>query len=186
MARKSPVIGDNGLNVSAEDLRQLTKKATEDFLYSCENDVDLHNPEQVKEAIVNYFNGCYESGTRPANMGLYRALGLSFRDMSDILLGKNKSKATPESIVIMKKAIRVLSEYREQIGIQGKINPVTLLFWQKNYDALRDNTQIEVSHENTLTAGLSPEQIARRIEKDIPIDALEGEYKEIETDKETE
>lgn len=182
MARKN-VLSDDNITASKEELQRLTLKALDDFQYSVSHNVNLHDSQDVKEAIEKYFNDCYKYGTRPGNLGLYRALGISKQDAHDCLHGKNKSKLTPECVDLLRKAVNILSDYREQIGSQGKINPVTLIFWQKNYDGLTDQTRIEVSHENMLTAGLSPEQIARRIEKDIPIDALEGEYKEIETEK---
>ena len=116
------------------------------------------------------------------NLGLYRALGLNARDVHDITSRKNKSKASPECIALIQKARNILSEYREQLGSQGKINPVTLIFWEKNYDGLTDQQRIEISHENTLIPGMTPEQIAKQIEKDIPIDALDGEYMELPGD----
>ena len=65
--------------------------------------------------------------------------------------------------------------YRESLASEGKINPVTYIFMAKNYDGLTDTQQIEVSAAQSQEARLSPEEIARQIEKDIPID---GDYKE--------
>ena len=183
MARRNNSLSDENITASDDELTLLTIKAKQDFAYSINHTVDLHDPDSVKDAINHYFDGCIQSHTRPGNLGLYRALGMDARDIHDAINRKNKSRVSPECIDLIQKARHILSEYREQLGSQGKINPVTLIFWEKNYDGLTDQTRIEVSHENMLTAGLSPEQIARRIEKDIPIDALEGEYKEIETDK---
>ena len=55
---------------------------------------------------------------------------------------------------------------------------VTYIFMGKNYDGLQDQTQIEVTAQQGPAASMTPEEIARQIEKDIPIDA---EY--TETDK---
>jgi hypothetical protein len=114
---------------------------------------------------------------RPGNLGLYAALGMSRQDVNNVLTGKSKSKASPAVIDVLKKAIYAIGAYREQLGAQGKINPVTMIFWQKNYDGLTDTTNIQVSTDNERQAQLSPEQIAQQIEKDIPIDA---DYKQVE------
>ena len=182
MARYSFSDSDN-ITASEDELRKLTLKAKEDFLFSVNNDVDIRDTKQLINAISLYFDGCFECGTRPGNMGLYRALGLSRQDVNHILAGKAENRVTPEGKDILKKALRIIAEYREQLGAQGKINPVSLIFWQKNYDGLTDTQQLQVNHSNALLPDMTPEQIARRIEKDIPIDALEGEYKEIETEK---
>lgn len=64
----------------------------------------------------------------------------------------------------------MLSEYREQLGLQGKLNPVTMIFWQKNYDGLEDNTRLEVTARPATDPQLTPDEIQKQIEKDIPID----------------
>ena len=89
--------------------------------------------------------------------------------------GKSKSKLTPDCIDILKKALQLLAEYREQLGAQGKLNPVTLIFWQKNYDALEDSARLELTASNDERAR-TPEEIAKQIEQDIPIDST---YKEL-------
>ena len=173
MARKnSPVIGDNGLNATPEELNALTRNIRDNFIADLERKpIDLHNPAEVKQAIINYFIDCEKSGKRPGNMGLYRALDLTRQDVNDALRGKNKSKVSPDCIDTIKKALSLLSEYREQLGAQGKLNPVTMIFWQKNFDGLADTQQIEVTAAPAPAATMTPEEIARQIEQDIPIDA---------------
>ena len=174
---KSPVIGDNGITATKADINRLTQQALEIYLASANNEIDLHNPEQVNSAIVNYFVQCQRNSTRPGNLGLYAALGISKQDYNDIIRGKNKSKASPACIDFMKKAVRAIGAYREGLALEGKINPVTYIFMGKNYDGLQDTTNIQVSTDQGPQAQLSPEQIAQQIEKDIPIDA---DYKQIE------
>ena len=173
----SPIIGDTGLLASREELTSLTANMKKNFLLDLSRPkVDLHNPEEVKQAILDYLTDCEQSGKRPANMGLYRALDMSRQDMNNVLTGKSKTLVSRECIDIIKKALSMLSEYREQLAIQGKLNPVTLIFWQKNYDGLADTTQLQISTDSTRSASLTPEEIQQRIEKDIPID---GDYKEL-------
>ena len=170
--RNSPVIGDNGVTATPAELSELTRNMRENFIADLSRPpIDLHNNEAVKQAIYNYFVDCEKSGKRPGNMGMYRALDLTRQDVNNILTGKSKSKVSPECIDTIKKAQSILSEYREQLSAQGKLNPVTAIFWQKNFDGLQDQTSIEITAATGPAAQQTPEEIARQIEQDIPIDA---------------
>ena len=168
----SPVIGDQGISATPEELRELTRHALELFDAT---PPDLHNPEEVNAAIIRYFESCDKHNVRPANLGLYAALGLTRQDVSDVLTGKNKSKVSPEATDIIKKAKLVLSTYRESLAMQGKLSPPVAIFWAKNYDGMSDETKIEITTAPGQQPTLTPEEIARQIEQDIPIDA---DYKE--------
>lgn len=164
-----------GADASPEEINDLIQTALDVFQARTP---DLHNPEEVRNAIINYFTSCQRNHTRPGNLGLYAALGMSRQDYNDVIRGKNKSKVSPECIDILKKAVIAIGQYREGLALEGKINPVTYIFMGKNYDGLQDQTQIEVTAQPGPAASMTPEEIARQIEKDIPIDA---EY--TETDK---
>lgn len=167
----SPIMNDSSIIATSAELAALTANMRKNFLADLSRPpVNLHDPEEVKQAIVNYLLDCEQSGKRPGNMGLYRALDMSRQDVNDVLRGKNKSKASLECIDIIKKALAMLSEYREQLGAQGKLNPVTLLFWQKNYDSLTDVQHVELAAKSVMDPQLSPDEIQKQIEKDIPID----------------
>ena len=159
---------DNNITATPAELREFTKHALE--LFEAKTP-DLHNPEEVEAAIYRYFQSCDRHGVRPANLGLYAALGLSRQDVNNAISGKSKSKVSPECIDILKKAMRVLSTYRESLALSGKVNPVTAIFWSKNFDGMQDQTHIEVTAAPGPAANLSPDQIARQIEEDIPLDA---------------
>lgn len=163
---------DNNITATPGELTALTVNMRKNFLADLDRPpVDLHNPKAVKEAIYNYLIDCEKAGKRPGNMGMYRALDMTRQDVNNVITGKSKSKVSPECIDILKKALQLLSEYREQLGAQGRLNPVTLLFWQKNYDNLSDVQQVHVTADTGPAANLTPDQIAKQIEKDIPLDA---------------
>lgn len=169
--RNSPVIGDTGLTASPQELSALTTNMKQNFIKCMDSPpVNLHDVEEVKQAILDYFTDCEQSGKRPGNMGLYRALGMSRQDVNNVLTGKSKSKASPATIDTIKKTVLLLAEYREQLGAQGKLNPITMIFWQKNFDGLDETNRLEITAKQGQDPELTPEQVARQIEKDIPID----------------
>lgn len=143
--------------------------------------IDLHDADAVRERIVYYFSECSRLQLRPSNLGLYAFLGMSKQDVSNVLTGKSKSKVSPECIDLLKKAKIALGTYREQLALNGKVNPVVALFWGKNFDHLTDVQQLEVSRsdQERFEPHMTPEEIAEQvrlqIEQDIPID---GDYQE--------
>lgn len=175
----SPKGGHNNIltrcDATPEELNNLTNLALSVYMLDTP---DLHDPDDVQRAIIGYFRTCQTHGTRPGNLGLYAALGLSRQDYHNIVTGKVKHKVSPLCIDMMKKAVRAIGVYREGLALEGKINPVTYIFMGKNYDGLQDQTQIEVTASSGPAPTLTPEEVARQIEKDIPID---GEYTEKDT-----
>ena len=138
---------------------------------------DLHNAEEVEQAIKHYFDNCISKGLRPGNMGLYTTLGLTKNEVYDLIHGRNPKKASANTIHLIKKACKILAQFREALGSQGKLNPATLIFWQKNFDGLEDVQRMEVTAQTQENAELSPDEIANKIESDIPVDVP---YKETE------
>ena len=171
--RNSPVIGDGGLNATPAELSTMTRYAI-DLIEA--TPPDLFNLEEVKAAAMDYFNSCERHGIKPGNLGLYARLGLSKQDIHNILTGKSKNKVSPAVLDFIQKLKNALSSYREAAAMNGKINPVTAIFWAKNFDGMEDSTRIEVSADSSQRANLTPEQIARQIEQDIPIDS---DYREV-------
>lgn len=170
--RGKSIMDDSNVLATKDELTALTANMKKNFIADISRPkIDLHDTEQVKGAILNYLTDCEQSGKRPLNLGLYRALDLTRQDVNALFNGRTPNKASPECIDIVKKAVSMLGEYREQLGAQGKLNPVTMIFWQKNYDGLEDNTKVEITAQTGPQASLSPDEIARQIEKDIPLDA---------------
>lgn len=129
---------------------------------------DLSNAKEVEKAIKDYFNTCLSKGLRPGNLGLYAALGLDKRQVNDMLNGRIRLNASPQTIGLLKKACAHLTEFREMLGSSGKLNPAVLIFWQKNFDNLSDIQQIDLNPVS-MTATKTPEEIAAEIDE-IPTD----------------
>lgn|GEM_PF-6022965 len=137
---------------------------------------DLSNSKEVESAINYYFNSCLSKGLRPGNMGLYTALGLERREALNLLQGRIKKNASPESLAYIKRACKALSLYRESLGSAGKLNPATLIFWQKNYDGLEDIQRIDIDANNAPKADMTADEIEQKLLEDLPIDS---DYKEV-------
>jgi len=161
-AKNSPVINPDISGVSDDENRNIIELCLETFSAPVP---DINNPEEVYTAIAEYFRSCIERGLRPGNMGLYARLGKSRQEINNIIHGR--TKINPAANDMIKKALATLSQMREQYGATGKLNPVTLIFWQKNYDGLTDTQTIEVSARDTSAAEQTPEEIAAALEADV-------------------
>lgn len=162
----SPMIPTGNISISNDENAAMCEYALNIFHAPA---VNLDDPEAVSCAIDGYFRDCINRGLRPGNLGLYASLGLSKQDVSNAIRGYSK-KLSPPVIDLLKKAKVALSTYREMLGSTGKINPVTLIFWQKNYDGLEDKQTMEIAPRKDLEADRTPDEIAKQIEQDIPID----------------
>jgi hypothetical protein len=162
-AKNSPVIGDNGVAPISKNENEALILNALDVFHSTPPDLD--DPEAVAQAIDKYFKSCIDRGVRPGNMGLYGVLGLSRQDVNNAINGYSKRLGSA-TIDTIKKACTAMSTYRESLGSSGKLNPVTLIFWQKNFDGLKDVQDVVV----TPNSNVEPEMSIEQIEQDIPID----------------
>ena len=156
--------------MTREENNRLVSMALRVFDY---DPIDLRDEVQVRARITDYFSECMRLGLRPGNMGLYSALGLSRQQVHNIITRGDRGKISPGSSDMIKKAIRAMSTYRELLGSSGKLNPVTLIFWQKNYDGLQDNSSLELSTNRSADyledhLMLTPAEIEAELRKRIP------------------
>ena len=162
----SPVIGDNGLSINDSPglMAEITRQAlTVGFLWDV---IDKKDPVQLQQRAIEYFNYCIDNDSKPGNMGLYSAWGIDRREISSILA---REPSSPRSDVI-KKSQQILSDIREKLMLDGKVNPITGIFWQKNYDGLKDQQDIVVGPRNQIESDQTPEDVHRLLEDSIPID----------------
>lgn len=157
---KNGPISDSNITATKSELAAFSRYALGIFK---QEPPDLHDDEQVEQAVINYFNNCEVNGIRPSNLGLYAALGMSRQDIDNVLTGKSKSKASPAVIDILKKCKLSMGAYREALVMAGKVNPVTAIFWAKNFDHMSDSQTISVVTDRDDVPMLSQEDIAKRI-----------------------
>ena len=97
---------------------------------------DIKDPETLRSALVNYLNLCNTSGFKITNLSCCAALGVK-RSVLDSWL--KSDRAEYREIAEAVKMICCMS--REQLIADNKLNPVIGIFWQRNYDGLRNDTE---------------------------------------------
>ena len=158
---KSPVIGDNGLSVKPGEMANIVRGCvTTGMLWE---PIDNKDPEQLNKRALEYFNYCIDNDLKPGNLGLYATWGLNKTDIYRI---KQREPTLPRH----KKSLEIMSSIREQLAASGKLNPVTAIFWQKNFDGLKDQQEVIVEPRKQIEADQTPEEVQKMLEDDIPID----------------
>ena len=159
----SPVIGDNGIYTKPGDNSKIAGLLYEIGQWGV---VDRTNVQEMEDRFWRYVQICLERDIRVTNQAAYLAMGIS-RD--DVHHWENGISRTPEHCTLIKKVKAFCGAYREMLGANGKLNPATLIWWQKNYDGMKDVQEVVISPKNPLGDTLDQKELEAKI-ADIVID----------------
>lgn len=101
--------------------------------------LDNTDVAEMERRFNRYLRICAERDMRITNKGAYLAIGISEDNVYD---WTTRCSTNPERSVFVKKVQKVCSFYREAMMASGKINPVVGIFWQKNYDGMKDQQEV--------------------------------------------
>lgn len=121
--------------------------------------VDKKNVPDLYQRFYNYLSYCCEHGIIPNNMNAYFAIGVTRMDISEWKLGK---KGTPEHQQFAIDVTQFFESIHEQGAIDGILNPISSIFWQKAHDGLSDQPRVEVSISDPLGEKRSAEDIKKQ------------------------
>jgi hypothetical protein len=132
--------------------------------------IDLDSDEAVQERISLYFDYSMEQGLKPNVEGLALAIGVSRKTLWDWESGVSRAQLGSSRSDMVKKAKDYISFLMSNEAMNGNINPITWIFYAKNYFGMADTQTIEVKANNQLSPTLTPDEIAKQIPQDIPVD----------------
>ena len=130
--------------------------------------VDLKNPEEVKDRLVEYFRIYGEADLKPTVAGMAMALGVNRRILwaiaNDQPTGGNgyKLNLPPESTDLVKKAYEMLETSMESYANAGKINPVMAIFMMKNHFGYQDKTEYVLTPNQKQESDYNADEISKR------------------------
>lgn len=132
-------------------------------------EIDLHDVEQVKARINEYFDYMAQSDMKPTVAGLSMALNnMSRRTLiaivNDYATGGSgyKTALPPEVALVIKKAHRIMEVLWENYVQNGKINPVMGIFLGKNNYGYQDKTEHVVTPNLQADSDYDADAIRRR------------------------
>lgn len=109
--------------------------------------LDRDDVEEMERRFAFYLEMCAQWDMKVGNMAAYAAIGI---DKDDAYEWTNRNMGNPARTRFIKKVQKVCAMYREGLMEDGKVNPVTGIFWQKNYDGMKDQQEV------VLTPNTSP------------------------------
>ena len=109
--------------------------------------LDYNDVAEMERRFNRYLQLCAEWDMKVGNQAAYAAIGI---DKGIAWEWENRSLGNPARTDFIKKVRQICALYREGLMEDGKVNPVTGIFWQKNYDGMKDQQEV------VLTPNTSP------------------------------
>lgn len=109
--------------------------------------LDLHDVPEMERRFANYLQKCAECDMKVGNQAAYMAIGITKQQAWE---WENNASRNPARADFIKKVRQICGVFREGLMQDGKVNPVTGIFWQKNYDGMKDQTEMVLTPNNPL------------------------------------
>lgn len=130
--------------------------------------IDVHNPEQLRNRVLEYFQLCAEHDMKPGVAAVGLAIGLDRRRLWEIRSGTKNVAIPQECKDIINSVYDSLEVLWEGYMTSGKINPVSGIFLGKNNFGYSDKQEYVVT-PNTMA-------------QDTPVDVIEAKYEALPED----
>ena len=121
--------------------------------------LDCNDVAEMERRFARYLELCAEWGMKVGNMAAYAAIGI---DKDTAYEWTSRRTSNPARYGFIKKVQQVCALYREGLMEDGKVNPVTGIFWQKNYDGLKDQQEVVLTPNNPLGEAQNAEQLKQK------------------------
>lgn len=109
--------------------------------------LDYNDVDEMERRFYNYLEMCAAWDMKVGNQAAYTAIGITKEQAWE---WENVTKGNPLRTDFIKKVRQICGLYREGLMQDGKINPVTGIFWQKNYDGMKDQSEVVLTPNNPL------------------------------------
>ncbi len=122
--------------------------------------IDISDPKQVEQRIIDYFLFCEQNDRKPNMIGMANWLGV---DRDTVKTWKNGEYRGKTHSALIRKAVSLLEEQWVDYMQNGKINPASGIFLAKNMFGYKDVQDITVRPDNPLGEEADPKQLEDRI-----------------------
>lgn len=120
------------------------------------NHADIND---LRLRFYTYLELTQRTNMKISNMTAYLSIGMT--QSKAAYLAQNGSDEIKDLLMEIQ---AVCAAYRESITADGKLNPVTSIFWQKNYDGLSDKQERLVTVQDPLGDLKSTDEIKKKYE----------------------
>lgn len=103
--------------------------------------LDPNDVDEMKRRFINYRKRTLEFGMEFANINCYKALGLTSEQIkayTGVRYSDNPARGD-----FLRGVLDYLGAYREQAIMKGYMQPISGIFFQKNYDGMKDVQEVQ-------------------------------------------
>lgn len=104
------------------------------------NEIATHADKQdllsLRSCFIAYLQLCQKNGFNVTNLSAYASMGFDYDGFKYFA-----KKDDPEIRAFCKSVRETCAMFRENMVANNKLNPVIGIFWQRNYDGLRNDTE---------------------------------------------
>ena len=118
---------------------------------------DFKNVPDLYQRFYNYLAYCAEHCIVPNNMNAYYAIGIDRFTIANW----NRGQGNPEQQKFAREITGFFASVHEQGAIDGLLNPISAMFWQKAHDGMIEASKLEVVNQDPLGDKKSAEDIAK-------------------------
>ena len=129
--------------------------------------VDMKDPKQVEQRVMDYFTACAEDDMKPSVAGAALAFGIDRATLWKWCNGVESAYIPAESRSFIKKAYLMLNVQMEDYMQNGKINPVAGIFLMKNNLGYADKQEVVLTPNQQGQDEVSPEELKRKYLSDV-------------------
>lgn len=105
---------------------------------------DKNDLSTLKSCFIAYLHLCQEDGFNISNIAAYASMGFPSAAHFERFLQKDN----PEIKAFAASVKQTCAMFRETLVADSKLNPVIGIFWQRNFDGLRNDTeQVQAAQE---------------------------------------
>lgn len=127
--------------------------------------IDVSDPEQVQQRIMDYFEYCIANDRKPNMKGMGNWLGVSRETVNNWKRGDYRSET---HLDLIKKAVDILEELWVDYMLNGKVNPASGIFLGKNMFDYKDEQTYNVVPVSPLGSDSDPATMAQKYQKALP------------------
>jgi hypothetical protein len=146
---------------------------------------------EMERRFDRYRKACIKYSQPIMNQGAYFAIGITKAQADRWAAGQG---GNPLRTQFIQKVNSYCGAVREQNMASGALNPIAGIFWQKNYDGLKDvqeviavnPNQIELKSTDSISRKYADVVDAEITETEIPAEEVTAEYAESASAEETE
>ncbi len=126
--------------------------------------INIDSDREVEDRINLYFDYSMQNGLKPVIEGLALALGISRSTLWDWETGRSRAELGSSRSDIIKKAKEYIAFLMSDGVMSGQINPVTWIFYAKNYFGMKDSQDINIIPNNPNDATVPIDDIRKLIQ----------------------